>query len=146
MCLLKQPHRLCVLCIKPSGLLPSKGRRESISLKRPAQLLSQKHTHLCPAFAPCSPLPSSLPSQCRGNCSSRVCREQESFFLPILSSGLPLPLTGKFQGEFLEWNHGGEFLALVFSLEAVLVRRGREHLSQTIRPCQAVSQTGFCIQ
>lgn len=56
-CLLKQPHRLCILCIKPSGLLPSKRRRESASLKRPAQLLSQKHTHLFPAFAPFFPLP-----------------------------------------------------------------------------------------
>ena len=75
-----------------------------------------------------SSLLSSLPSQWRG-----VLRQQSLEGAGILFFSFPLrtysPLTEKFQGEFQEWKHGEESLALVFFLEAVLVRWGREGAS-----------------
>lgn len=130
---------LLVSCLQKGGGRASLSRDQHSYCHRNILTFAQ----LLHLFPPC--LPASLANG-GGTAAAEFVGSKNPFFLPILSSGLPLPLTGKFQGEFLEWKLGGEFLALVFFVEAVLVRRGREHLSQTIRPCQAVSQTGFCIQ
>lgn len=71
---------------------------------------------LFPSFSSFFLLLSSLPSQ------ERPSLEGAS----ILFSSIPLktqsPLPGKFQGEFQEWSHRGESLAVVFFSEAVPVR------------------------